>query len=66
MKRIKEEFESIMPKYLENQATETESLMLLNALSESGEMRARFNIMAAGVNRLVKQRSKKEDKNCRN
>lgn len=66
MKRIKEEFESIMPKYLENQATETESLMLLNALSESVEMRARFNIMAAGFNRLVKQRSKKEDRNCKN
>lgn len=61
MKRIKEEFESIMPKYLENQATETESLMLLNALSESVEMRARFNIMAAGFNRLVKRRSKKEE-----
>lgn len=61
MKRIKEEFESIMPKYLENQATETESLMLLNALSESVEMRARFNIMAVGFNRLVKRRSKKED-----
>lgn len=66
MKRIKEEFESIMPKYLENQATETESLMLLNALSESVEMRARFNIMAAGFNRLVKQRSKKEDRNRKN
>lgn len=66
MKRIKEEFESIMPKYIENQATETESLMLLNALSESVEMRARFNIMAAGFNRLVKQRSKKEDRNRKN
>ena len=66
MKRIKEEFESIMPKYLENHATETESLMLLNALSESVEMRARFNIMAAGFNRLVKQRSKKEDRNRKN
>ncbi len=66
MERIKEEFESIMPKYLENQATETECLMVLNALSESVEMRAWFNIMAKGFNRFVKRRSKSENGSSEN
>ena len=56
MKQIKEEIELIMAKYLENRATEAESLRLLDALIESERMRARFNIMASGFNRMVKRR----------
>lgn len=56
MKQIKEEIESIMPKYLENHATENESLKLLDAIIESREMRTRFNLMASGLNRMVRRR----------
>ena len=56
MKPIKEEIETIMPKYLENRATESESLKLMEALIESKELRIKMNIMATGLNRMTKRR----------
>ena len=45
MKPIKEEIEDIMPKYLENRASESESLKLMDALIESQELRTRMNVL---------------------
>ena len=56
MKPIKEEIEDIMPKYLENRASELESLKLMDALIESEELRTRMNVMASGLNRMLKRR----------
>ena len=56
MKPIKEEIEDIMPKYLENRASEGESLKLMDALIESQELRIRMNVMASGLNRMLKRR----------
>jgi hypothetical protein len=56
MKPIKEEIEDIMPKYLENRASESESLKLMDALIESQELRTRMNVMASGLNRMLKRR----------
>lgn len=56
MKPIKEEIEDIMPKYLENRASESESLKLMDALIESEELRTRMNVMASGLNLMLKRR----------
>ena len=56
MKPIKEEIVDIMPKYLENRASEGESLKLMDALIESEELRTRMNVMASGLNRMLKRR----------
>ena len=56
MKPIKEEIEDIMPKYLENRASESENLKLMDALIESQELRTRMNVMASGLNRMLKRR----------
>lgn len=59
MKPIKEVvIETIMPKYLENQTSEKESLKLMDELMESKELRTRMNIMAAGLNPMVDQNLK--------
>ena len=58
MKPNKEEIEDIMPKYLENRASEGESLKLMDALIESEELRTRMNVMASGLNRMLKRRRK--------
>lgn len=56
MKPIKEEIVDIMPKYLENRASEAESLKLMDALIESKELRTKMNVMASGLNRMLKRR----------
>lgn len=56
MKPIKEENETIMPRYLENRATEAESLKLMDVLIESKKLRTKLNVMATGLNRMKKRR----------
>lgn len=63
MKRINEDFESILSKYLEHHATEAESLKILDMLIESIDMRARLNIMASGFNQMVKLRPEIDNSN---
>lgn len=43
---------TIMSKYLDNKASESESVVLMNALYESSELRAQFQLAAAGINRI--------------
>lgn len=56
MKPIKEENETIMPRYLENRATEAESLKLMDVLIESKKLRTKLNVMSTGLNRMKKRR----------
>lgn len=44
--------QTIMSKYLDNKASESESVVLMNALYESSELRAQFQLAAAGINRI--------------
>lgn len=44
---------SIMAKYIDNTASELESIMLMKALYESPELRAQFRLASAGMNRIA-------------
>lgn len=46
------QIEHIMIKYLENKATEAESLLLMDFLDISDEMRLKLNFIASGLNRM--------------
>lgn len=43
---------TVMSKYLDNKASESESIMLMKALYESSELRAQFQLASAGMKRL--------------
>ena len=43
---------TIMSKYLDNKASEVESIKLMTALYESQELRAQFQLASAGMNEI--------------
>ena len=54
-------FEVLLVKYLDNDIAEDEALSVLNALSDSDELRYIFSLVVAGQNNMQRSRVTLED-----
>lgn len=56
MKPVKETIAKLMSKYIDNRASESECLTLMDALGGSEKLRLQLDLMAAGLKRMSKRR----------
>lgn len=56
MNYSKDKIVRIMSKYIDNRASESECLTLMDALGGSEKLRLQLNLMAAGLKRMSKRR----------
>lgn len=56
MKPVKATIARLMSKYIDNRASESECLTLMDALGGSEKLRLQLDLMAAGLKRMSKRR----------